>query len=304
MIDFRTLVYPDPTQKNIVITGANSGIGFETAKFFASKKANVFLCSRNIQKGEKAKAEILTAYPQATIEVVQLDLSDIGSIEQAAITIQNKVDRIDILCNNAGIMAVPYGKTKDGFESQIGVNHLGHYVLTGLLFEKLDDSSRIVNVSSKAYLQGNVDPDDFMFEKGGYSPFKSYARSKLSNVLFTLELSKRIQMAGKNIIVVAAHPGVAKTGLFDRDKQNTILTNMFNLFGRFLATAEHGAKAIITACIDPDANSGNYYGPHRSKANQGNLIKLEKLNKIASDQTHQAFLWEYSKNQTNIVYPI
>ena len=283
---------------------ANSGIGYEMAKYFAKKGAYVFLCSRTISKGEMAKSKINQEAPHARIDVIPLDLSDALSIDSMVNIIKQKTDRIDILCNNAGIMGAKYTLTKDGFESQMGVNHLGHFRLTGQLLDMMNDQSRIVNVSSMAYLQGRINQKNFMFEHGQYSPFASYSRSKLANVLFTLALSNRIQQSHLDIKVVCAHPGIAFTNLFSKEKQSNLFASLIMLFKKIVPTAADGAKAIIAACMDPNANQGDFYGPYRSKKYQGDIIKLEKLNAIAANPQNQAFLWEYSTKKTGVNYPV
>lgn len=304
MISFNDMQQLNQKDKTIIITGANSGIGFEAAKHFAKNQAHVILCSRNTQKGEQAKQAIVSEFPHATVDVMTLDLADLTSVDLFVEAFKKTNTLIDILLNNAGIMATPYGKTKDGFEQQIGVNHLGHFYLTSKLMPLMKENSRIVNVSSMAYLQGKVDTTNFMFENGGYSPFKSYARSKLANVLFTLELSRRLERAHKHIKVVSAHPGIAKTGLFDRKKQNSIIAKIVRVFSSLVPSAYDGAKPIIVACAIPAAQNGDYYGPFKQRKNKGDTIRLETINDIASDRKNQQFLWEYSIEKTNSDFSI
>lgn len=237
MISFTDIQQLSQKNKTIIITGANSGIGFEAAKYFAENHAHVILCSRNIEKGEIAKQKILVEHSHANILVKALDLANLKSIDSFVETIKETNIAIDILLNNAGIMATPYHKTADGFEGQMGVNHLGHFYLTSKLIDSMNEDSRIVNVSSMAYAQGKVDVNNFMFEHGGYTPFKSYARSKLANILFTMELAKRLEKANRTIKVVSAHPGFAKTSLFDKKKQNSIIAKFARVFSGLVPTA-------------------------------------------------------------------
>lgn len=302
MYSFKQLDKLNPENKTVIITGANSGLGFEVARYFALSKANVLLCSRSLDKGETAKAKITQQFPDAKVDVLRLDLADRASIEAFVEVMKAKQTTIDFLINNAGIMATPYALTKDGFESQIGVNHLGHFILTAHLLPLLNNDARIVNVSSMAYLQGTMDKHNFMFEKGGYRPFKSYARSKLANLLFTYALANRLENHQKNIVVVAAHPGVAMTGLFDR-KESTV-TKFLKVFSPLLATAEMGAKPILTAALDKMAKPKNFYGPYKSKTYHGDKIILEKPNKTALNIQNQEDCWNLSLSITNIIFPI
>lgn len=304
MIYFNDIKEINVSNKNVVITGANSGIGYETAKYFAVHGAQVFLCSRDKIKGELAKHRIKEVAADAKVHVMTLDLADSSSIDDMVSSLKKHIDHIDVLCNNAGIMGTKYAQTQDGFEYQLGVNHLGHFRLTGQLLELMNDQSRIVNVSSMAYLQGRFDRDNMMFEHGKYSPFSSYSRSKLSNILFTLELARRLESSNSKIKVVCAHPGIAMTDLFNKEKQSNAFAWIVRFFNRLLPSASDGAKAIITACLDVNANQGYFYGPYRSKKHQGDIIKLENLNTVASNQDNQAFLWKYSLEKTDISYPV
>lgn len=299
MITFAEIDQIDLKNKNVVVTGANSGIGFEASKHFAKKNAKVFMCVRDVHKGEAAKNKILDEYPQAQLEVMMLDLGELKLISEFAKEFIAKNVMIDILLNNAGVMAIPYLKTVDGFERQIGVNHLGHYYLTSRLINCINDHGRIVNVSSMAYLQGDIDMNNFMFEDGSYTPFKSYARSKLANLLFTLGLVDYLKEDKRNIVVTAAHPGIAKTGLFDKEKQRSLPAKFVRSFPGIIPTAYEGAKSIITACVDLEAQNGNFYGPYKQFKNKGEIIQLETLNDKARNLTYRKFLWEYSLDKTN-----
>ncbi len=207
---------PDLKGKVIIVTGGNSGLGFESVKAFAKKGADVILASRSLEKGNLARTEIVNEYPDSRIEVMELDLGDLESVRNFADKFSKKYKKLDILLNNAGIMMTPYLKTKDGFEGQLGTNHLGHFALTGLLLDKILNSpgSRVINVSSMAHKSGKMDFNNLQFENGkGYSPMKSYGRSKLSNLLFIYELQRRLESSNHSSIAIAAHPGVATTNL-------------------------------------------------------------------------------------------
>ena len=297
MIFFDALEKIDPANKTVMITGANSGLGYEVARYFAKANAHVLLCSRSLEKGQQAKSKILQEYSDSNVTVHTLDLADRSSIDTFVDHLQQQQVKIDFLINNAGIMATPYALTKDGYESQIGVNHLGHFILTAKLFELLNKHARIVNVSSMAYQQGTMDKQNFMFEHGHYSPFRSYARSKLANILFTFALARRLENNHKEIVVVAAHPGVARTSLFDR--KASMFTKFLKLFEGILPTAEMGAKAILAAALDKQAKPATFYGPIQSKKYQGNKIRLEQVNQIADNIENQEACWSISSSLTN-----
>ena len=207
---------PDLREKVIVVTGANTGLGFENTKQFSKHGANVIMACRNLEKSHQSLEKIQNKIPDAKVEILKLDLASLESINQFSDNFKQKYDRLDILLNNAGIMMVPYKKTLDGFESQVGTNHLGHFALTAQLFDLLKNikGSRIINVSSTAHLRGEMDWDDFLFEKS-YSRIKAYGRSKLANLLFTYEMDRRLKAKGIDILSVASHPGGATTNLAD-----------------------------------------------------------------------------------------
>ena len=187
---------PDLTGKVIIVTGANSGIGFEAAKAFARKGAQTILACRSMDKAEAALAEIQAEIPNAPAEIMHLDLANQASIHKFAEAFKAKFNRLDVLVNNAGIMMVPYGTTEDGFEKQFGTNHLGHFALTGLLIDLLLNTkgSRVVNISSGGHRMGQMDFDNLMYADGeGYSGARAYGRSKLANLLFTYELQRRYE---------------------------------------------------------------------------------------------------------------
>ncbi|MFV2016839.1 MAG: SDR family NAD(P)-dependent oxidoreductase [Candidatus Heimdallarchaeota archaeon] len=183
---------PDLTGKIILVTGANSGTGFEFSKIVASHNGHVILACRNLEKGENAKKKIIKQIPNASLDLIKLDLSDLSSVREFSDIVKQKYEQIDILCNNAGIMLTPQIKTVDGFDIQFGTNHLGHYALTGLLFEILAPDARIVNMSSSAQNYGDIHFDDINLEKS-FGSLKAYGQSKLANMLFTYELDRKIK---------------------------------------------------------------------------------------------------------------
>ena len=235
---------PDLSGKVIVVTGGNSGLGYESVKAFAEKGATVVLASRSFDKGKAAREDLLKGKPSGEIAVMELDLGDLSSVQNFADSFQKKYDRLDVLLNNAGIMMTPYGLTSDGLESQMGVNHFGHFALTGLLLDRIlaTPASRIVNVSSMAHNRGQMDFDNLLFEQGrDYSPIRAYGRSKLANLLFTYELQRRFEQKGHNSLAVAAHPGVAQTNLARYIEGKFFVKLLMPLFSRFTQDAAMGA---------------------------------------------------------------
>lgn len=291
--------------KTILITGGNSGLGFESAAFYASKDATVIIASRSLERGETAKDEILKVYPNATLDVHQMDLESLSSIKVFVDTIKDKYDHIDILLNNAGIMTVPYGLTEDGFEKQFGVNHLGHFALTAQLFDliKKGNDPRIVNISSVSHRIGTMDFHNLMYEQGAYSEARAYGRSKLANLLFTLELDRRLKEAHVPIKVLAAHPGVSNTNLMRHiDKRG--IYKMFNwLIKLMVQPAFNGALPGIRAALDEDANSGDYFGPSGLLQFKGKPVLVKPGNR-AYNKVDSKKLWEKSEELTKIEFKI
>ena len=231
--NWNTTHIQDLTGKTIIITGGNSGLGFEAAKALSRKGATVIIACRSTEKGEAARNEIVAIHPNANITVMELDLMDLKSIRNFADQFKKKYSHLDILVNNAGIMMVPHRLTKDGFESQIGTNHLGHFALTGLLLDLLKKTpkSRVVNVSSMAHKSGVMDFDNLLYTNGeGYTPMKAYGRSKLSNLLFTYELQRFFEANKIDCIALAAHPGVSDTNLFNHAAPKWLMKVLKPLF--------------------------------------------------------------------------
>jgi len=294
---------PDLTGKVIVITGATSGLGFEDAKVFAQKGATIILACRNMDKAKKTLAKILKKQPNAQVEIMKLDLTSLDSIHKFATEFKEKYDRLDILVNNAGIMMVPYQTTEDGFESQMGTNHLGHFALTGLLYDLIikTDGARIVNVSSNGHKFGDIDFKNFMFEDGeGYSRTKAYGNSKLANLLFTYELDRRLKADNANVIAVAAHPGMANTSLADH-MMGWFAPVLKGLFGLFMQSAAKGALPTIRAAVDPNVQSGDYYGPGGRNEHRGYPVKVESNEKSHNVEDAKK-LWQVSEELTGVKY--
>jgi NAD(P)-dependent dehydrogenase (short-subunit alcohol dehydrogenase family) len=290
---------PDLTGKVAIVTGANSGIGYETALALAQKGASVVMACRSLPKAEAAADQVRLLNPSGVVEVMKLDLGDLDSVRQFAAAFQEQYDRLDMLINNAGIMVPPYGKTAQGFETQIGVNHLGHFALTGLLLELLlhTPQSRIVTVSSIAHQFGQIDFDDLHWERKAYQPNPAYGQSKLANLLFTYELQRRLTAAGKDTVAVAAHPGWTETNL----QQHSGLATFFNPF--FAQPQPMGALPTLMAATDPDVRGGEYYGPGGFMKMRGYPTKVDS-NDQSKDQAVAARLWQVSESAVGVTYNI
>ena len=294
---------PDLTGKVIIVTGGNSGLGYEAVKALAQKGAEVILASRSVEKGETAKKEMGDV--KGKIAVMQLDLQDFASIEKFALDFRKKYDRLDVLLNNAGIMTTPYFKTKDGLEGQIGTNHFGHFKLTGHLLDWIvkTPASRVVNVSSAAHRQGKMDFENLMFEKGGYSPMKAYGRSKLSNLLFTYELQRFFEAGKVDSIAVAAHPGVSRTNLDRYIKGKLWFKLLYPVFKTFTQEQAQGALPEIRASVDPEVKGGEYYGPDGKREMKGFPVKVES-NEASHNVEDAKKLWTISEEITGIKFAI
>jgi NAD(P)-dependent dehydrogenase (short-subunit alcohol dehydrogenase family) len=293
---------PDLTGKVIIVTGGNSGLGYESVKAFAKKGAEVILASRSFEKGEAAKKAI--GEIKGNISVLPLDLMDFYSIKNFTEKFHQKYKRLDVLLNNAGIMTTPYFLTKDGLEAQMGTNHFGHFALTGLLFNLLKNTpeSRIVNVSSMAHKQGKMDFSNLLFENGkGYSPIKSYGRSKLANLLFTYELQRRIEAKGIKSIAVAAHPGVSNTNLARYLEDKLIFKILMPLMSPFIQEQDMGALPQIRASVDEHVKGGEYYGPDGFNEMKGKPV-LVQSNAASHNLEDAKKLWEVSEKITGVSF--
>ena len=295
---------PDLTGKTVLVTGGNSGLGFEAVKAFGQNGAFVVMACRSLAKGEEAKKQLIELNPTASISVMELDLTDLKSIHCFVNQFKENHSRLDILLNNAGIMMVPYGLTKDGFENQMGTNHLGHFALTAQLLEllKTTPNSRVVNVSSMAHKSGVMDTDNLLYENGkDYSPIKAYGRSKLSNLLFTYELQRFFEKNKIDTIAVAAHPGVSDTNLFNHAAPKWLMNLLRPLFLFMIQPASMGALPEIRAAVDADVKGGQYYGPDGKKEMKGYPILVEST--IASHNEEDARkLWELSEKLTGVKF--
>lgn len=297
---------PDQTGRLAVVTGANSGLGYETTLALAAKGAQVVMTSRSTEKGAAARAQILATTPDAKLDVMQLDLADLSSIRAFAQAFAAKYNRLDLLINNAGVMALPYQKTADGFEMQFGTNHLGHFALTGLMLDLLlqTNDSRIVNVSSMAHRWGEINFGDLQREKK-YKKWEAYGQSKVANLHFTYELERRLAAAGQSIVSAAAHPGYSATNLQHAGPRMT--GSRIEIFANTIAnhwiaqSARRGALPTLYAATALEVSSGDYIGPDGFREFNGYPKKVAS-NKHSHDQAVAARLWEVSEELTGVKY--
>jgi NAD(P)-dependent dehydrogenase (short-subunit alcohol dehydrogenase family) len=286
---------PDQTGKVAIVTGANSGIGFENALELAQKGATVVMACRSLPKAEAAAQQIRQTDPPGEVVVMELDLGDLDSVRRFAAAFQERYSRLDLLINNAGIMMPPYGKTAQGFETQIGVNHLGHFALTGLLLDLLlqTPQARVVTVSSGAHRFGRIDFDDLHWERKVYKPNPAYGQSKLANLLFTYELQRKLAAAGQDTIAVAAHPGWTETNL----QRYNGLFSFLNPF--FAQPPPMGALPTLRAAVDPNVTGGEYYGPGGFMEMRGYPV-LVQSNDASHSLADARRLWRVSEELTGV----
>jgi len=290
--------------KVAIVTGGNSGLGFEAVKALAQKGAQVIMASRSIAKAEEAKRKLSNSNLIGAVEVFQLDLAQLSSIRKFAENFKEKYQKLDILINNAGIMMPPYQLTKDGFESQIGTNHLGHFALTGLLLDRLKftPNSRVINVSSIAHKSGELDFENFMYDKGkGYSPMKAYSRSKLCNLLFSFELQRYFESNNIKSSAIAAHPGVSDTNLFNDVLPKWVSKLVKPLASLMVQPAFMGVLPELRAATDPLAKGGEYYGPDGSREMKGFPVVV-KPTATAKNTALAKQLWSVSEKLTKVQY--
>ena len=288
MSDWTAADLPDFTGRTVIVTGANSGLGEVTARELARVGATVILAVRNTAKGDAAAAGMSGA-----VEVRKLDLQDLASVREFAAG----VDGVDVLVNNAGIMAVPYAQTVDGFESQIGTNHLGHFALTNLLLPKLTD--RVVTVSSMLHLLGKISLKDLNWKSRPYSAWLAYGQSKLANLLFTSELQHRLDAGGSTLRALAAHPGYSATNL-QGHTGNAFGTKFWKAANMLGTSADFGARQTLFA-VSQDLPGDSFVGP---KFGARGATGLTARSPLARSTSTAAALWELSEQLTGVRYPL
>jgi NAD(P)-dependent dehydrogenase (short-subunit alcohol dehydrogenase family) len=293
---------PDQAGRVAVITGANTGLGYETALALAEHGAHVVLAVRNLDKGKDAAAGITAKSPHAEVALQELDLTSLASIRAAAEQLRSDYDRIDLLINNAGVMYTPKSTTKDGFELQFGTNHLGHFAFTGLLLDRLLPvaGSRVVTVSSIGHrIRADIHFDDPQWERS-YSRVGAYGQAKLANLLFTYELQRRLAPRGTTI-AVAAHPGGSRTEL--TRNLPPLVARLSAVVEPLLQGAEMGALPTLRAATDSDVSGGQYYGPGGFAELRGHP-KAVASSARSHDVDVQRRLWTVSEELTGVVYPV
>ena len=296
---------PDQSGRVAIVTGSNTGLGYDNARVLAARGATVVMAVRDTAKGDAAADRIRELTPGAVVVVHKLDLGSLASVRTAGAELAAAYPRIDLLINNAGVMYPPKQTTVDGFELQFGTNHLGHFALTGLLLNNLlsVDGSRVVVVSSIAHnIRAKIDFADLQWETRRYDRVASYGQSKLANLMFAYDLQRRLAAAKAETIAVAAHPGVAATELV-RHVPGAGLPGVNWLSGRLLNTSELGALATLRAATDPAVQGGQYYGPDGFKELRGYPVLV-----TSSPQSHdtalQGRLWSVSEELTGVTYPV
>jgi len=298
---------PDQSGKYVVVTGANSGLGFETTKAMAAKGATVLMACRSEAKAQEAASQIRDAVPNAPLEFKALDLADQDDIKRFAAELNADGRQIDILFNNAGVMAMPEMRTAQGHEMQIGTNHLGHFTLTALLFPLVEKSptGRVVTVSSQMHRIGQINLNDLTWQKRRYSRWPAYGQAKLANLMFAKELAKKLSAANSHVISAASHPGYASTNLQTAASkvEQSKLGEMIYGFGNVLAGQPQSAGALpsLRAGTDPAVSNGDYYGPHGMFERAGFPVKVGST-KAAQNEKMWADLWSLTEQITGVPF--
>jgi NAD(P)-dependent dehydrogenase (short-subunit alcohol dehydrogenase family) len=288
---------PDQTGRIAVVTGANSGIGYQVARTLAYKGATVLMACRDEARGSAAAERIRAEQPQGQAELMQLDLADLGSVQRFAREFQEERDRLDLLINNAGVMMPPRRlETADGFELQLGTNHLGHFALTGLLLDCLlrTPGARVVTVSSSMHVLGRIDFDDLQAERS-YSRWRSYGQSKLANLLFVYELQRRLEASGAGVLAAAAHPGWTATEL----QRYSWIYRVFNPL--FAQRPEMGCLPTLYATTAADVQGGDYFGPDGFLGLRGSPKRVRSSSR-SHDRAVAARLWSVSEDLIGVRY--
>jgi NAD(P)-dependent dehydrogenase (short-subunit alcohol dehydrogenase family) len=302
MPNWTTANIPDQTGRTAVITGANTGLGYETAAALAAKGAHVVLAVRNVDKGNAAADLIARRTPSASVAVQELDLSSLESVRAAADELHSAHDTIDLLINNAGVMMTPKSTTKDGFELQFGTNHLGHFAFTGLLLDRLlpVPGSRVVTVSSVGhrFARNGINFDDLQSERN-YGRIAAYGQAKLANLMFTYELQRRLQ--GTNTIAAAAHPGGSRTEL--ARNLPTLVRVVEGVLSPLFQGADMGALPTLRAATDPGVIGGQYFGPDGFGEQRG-YPKVVASSRVSHDIDAQRRLWTVSEQLTGVTFPV
>ncbi len=299
---------PDLTGKTAVVTGANSGLGFHTALELVRYGARVVMACRDLRRGEAALSKVKEEVGRPAIELRRLDLADLSSVRAFAVEMNTAHPTLDLLVNNAGIMAIPRRRTVDDFEMQFGINHLGHFALTGLLLPCLATAvdPRVVTVSSQLHTMGTIDFDDLMSERR-YGPWRAYGQSKLANLLFAFELHRRADRAGVPLRSVASHPGYAATNLQNnaaRSRKQAWVRHASATITRVVAqSAARGALPSLYASTMPDVAGGEFFGPGSFGGSRGHPTRVKAAAK-AYDEVTATRLWDRSSELTGVQFSL
>lgn len=295
---------PDMRGRTVLVTGASDGLGLASAEALAAAGARVLMTSRDDAKGQRASAQVLDAVPAAQVEVVPLDLADLASVEKAAVDVAGRVSGIDVLLLNAGVMMPPQRReTADGFELQLGTNHLGHFALAARLLPLLlpVPGSRVVTVSSLAARGGAIDLDDLQWQSRPYDRQAAYGASKLANLLFAFELERRLRAAGTGTISVAAHPGVSGTNLMSTMALPSAAERIAKLL---LASPAQAARPQLHAATSPGVTGAEYFGPKGVGEVRGRTVTHATVPPAALDLGVASALWQRSEQLTGLTYPL
>jgi NAD(P)-dependent dehydrogenase (short-subunit alcohol dehydrogenase family) len=295
---------PNLSGKVIVVTGANSGVGFEASREFARKGAHTILACRDPVKAQVALTRIREEIPEAQAQILRLDLASLNSVHQFTTAVRAGHDRLDVLVNNAGLGGIPYTTTEDGFEMHMGTNHLGHFALTGLLLDLLlgTRASRVVTVTSAGHVMARMDLDNLNFDGGkDYSMINGYGRSKLANLLFTYELQRRFEARGVGTIAVAVHPGNARTNLMRNVANRWYVKPLLPLIQRTQQSAAMGALPTLRAAVDPQVRGGQYYGPGGWMGMRGCPVVV-RSSKTSHNTADARKLWRLSEELTGVTF--
>ncbi|GAA4862877.1 oxidoreductase [Saccharopolyspora rosea] len=306
MARWTTADIPDQTGRTVLITGANSGLGLHSATALAQRGARVLLACRDAERGRSALREV-AASAATSPELVELDLADLASVHRAAAEVRDRTgDALDVLMNNAGVMATPRRRTRDGFELQLGTNHLGHAALTWLLMPALRNrpGARVVTVSSLAHRGGGLDVDDLNFTARRYDPVRAYAQSKLANLLFSQELHRAARRAGLDLVSAAAHPGMSDTELTTNSARlrrvPAAVHSLLGLASRLvLQPASQGALPQLYAATAPNVRGGDYFGPSGLGESRGHPARA-RMRRAALDERTARRLWAATAELTGV----
>jgi NAD(P)-dependent dehydrogenase (short-subunit alcohol dehydrogenase family) len=298
---------PDMEGETVVVTGANSGLGYEGTKAFADAGATVVMACRSEERGEQAATNIRREIRGGNLIVRVCDLADLDSVAAFAKGLREEADGIDVLCNNAGVMAIPRRETADGFEMQLGVNHFGHFALTGHLLPELrasEGESRVVTQSSQAHTAGEMDFSDLQSEQD-YGKWSAYGRSKLANLLFAYELQRRLDDHDEDIVSVACHPGYADTDLQfrgPREMGSSVRMGMMKVANKLLGqSADSGAQPMLCAATSDAVTGGEYVGPDGFMRMRG-APEFQESNAASKNETDAEQLWAVSEELTDVEY--